>query len=219
LTDMKLHAITRIEPLDDLLSHLITLFESSFPARIRSYYLGGSYSDGTAVGHDSSPNSSDVDLFVIFRGTVASDENATFERLVAECRRDLPIQIDAHAYSEDDLLGQPRKGATQTSFLNALIRVAGVLVYGEDLRTDLPPVPFSQYVLDVIESGVFHLVFLARENVLLIRWCSLSPFHSPTLIPRGSFMAMMSYPHIQRLLVAPVSSSPLPHGLQHSFSP
>lgn len=156
LTDIKSHA-TGVEHLDDLLSHLITLFERSFPARVRSYYLGGSYSDGTAVGRDPSPNSSDVDLFVIFRGRVTEREHATFERLVAECQRNLPLLLDAHAYSEHDLVDQPGTDATQTSFLNALIREASVLVYGEDLRADLPPVPFSQYVLDVIESGLFHL--------------------------------------------------------------
>lgn len=150
----KLHAITGIEYLDTLLVHLITLCEQSFPTRIRSYYLGGSNSDGTAVGHDQSPNSSDVDLFVIFCGTITEDESATFQRLVAQCQLTSPVQIDAHAYSEDDLLRKPRP---QTSFLNALIQGASMLLYGDDMCADLPPIQFSHYVLDVIESGVFHL--------------------------------------------------------------
>jgi len=155
--DADLRASTGIEHLDNLLHGLIRLFERSFPTRIRNYYLGGSFSDGTAVGHGSSPNSSDVDLFVIFRGTVAEAESATFLHIVAQCQITSPIQVDAHAYSEDDLLRQPRKDATQTSFLNALIQEASVLVYGDDMRVDLPAIPFPHYVLDVIESGVFHL--------------------------------------------------------------
>lgn len=154
---VELSTATGIERIDDLLRGLIGLFEVSFPARIRSYYLGGSYSDGTAVGDDRSPNSSDVDLFVIFRGTVKEVEYASFDRLVASCRLTSPIQVDAHAYSEDDLLQRPGKDATQSSFLNALIKVAGVLIYGDDLGVVLPAVPFTRYVLDVIESGVFHL--------------------------------------------------------------
>jgi hypothetical protein len=151
---VKLHATTGIDYLDTLLANLVTHFEQSFPARIRSYYLGGSSSDGTAAGYDQSPNSSDVDLFVIFYGTITEDESATFRRFVAECQRTGSIQIDAHAYSEDDLLRGP---GSQTSFLNVLIREASILLYGDDLRADLPHVQFSHYILDVIASGVFHM--------------------------------------------------------------
>lgn len=73
--DIELRTTTGIESVDNLLLGLIGLFEVSFPSRIRSYYLGGSYSDGTAVGHERSPNSSDVDLFVIFRGTIEEAEH------------------------------------------------------------------------------------------------------------------------------------------------
>lgn len=152
--DTRLHTTTSTEALDTLLEHLITHFEQSFPARIRSYYLGGSSSDGTSAGYDQSPNSSDVDLFVIFRGTITEDESATFRRFVAECQRTGPIQIDAQAYSEDDLLRRP---GPKIGFLNVLIREASLLLYGDDIRADLPPVQFSHYVLDVIASGVFHM--------------------------------------------------------------
>ena len=157
MIDVELCTTTGIERVDNLLLGLIALFELSFPARIRSYYLGGSYSDGTAVGHDRSPNSSDVDLFVIFRGTIEETEHATFEHIVAACRLISPLPLDAHGYSEDDLLQRPGKEAPQSSFLNALIKVAGLLIYGDDMGALLPPVPYSRYVLDVIESAVFHL--------------------------------------------------------------
>jgi hypothetical protein len=137
------------EPIDTLLRELLTQLELAFPTRVRSYYLGGSTSDGTAVGHDRSPNSSDIDLFVIIRGTIA-EEHAHFQNLVAQYQRTSPLQVDAHAYAEDDLLRPPRREATQTSFLSALIQVAGVLLYGEDLRAELPAVSFPRYVLDVI---------------------------------------------------------------------
>src|SRR3954454_14957297 len=97
--DVELRTATGMTHLDDLLRGLISLFEIAFPARIRSYYLVGSYSDGTAVGYDASPNSSDIDLSLIFRGTVKETESETFHRLVTACRRISPIQIDAQAYS------------------------------------------------------------------------------------------------------------------------
>ncbi len=182
--DIELQAATGTERLDDLLRGLIALFENTFPTRIRSYYLGGSYSDGTAVGHNQSPNSSDVDLFVIFRGTITEDEQASFQRLVAECRRDMPIQIDAHAYAEDDLLRKSGRDATQTSFLNALIRVAGVLIYGDDLSSDLPSVPFSRYVLDVIESGIFHIGIPRQREKLA--YPLVTPLAPPLIYPDPS---------------------------------
>ena len=158
-----LYVTTGVAYLDALLENLVTACEHSFPGRIRSYYLGGSSSDGTAVGHDRSSNSSDVDLFVIFNGTMTEDESANFQRLVAECQFTSPVQLDAHAFSEDDVL---QMSNPQVSFLNALIRESSLLLYGNDMHADLPPVQFSHYVLDVIESGVFHLgIPRQRESI------------------------------------------------------
>ncbi|GCE13973.1 hypothetical protein [Tengunoibacter tsumagoiensis] len=204
----KLHASTKSESLDTFLVHLITLFENAFPERICSYYLGGSTSDGTAVGHDRSSNSSDVDLFIIFRGTTTEAEEALFQYLIAECQASSPVQIDAHAYSEDVLLQKLRPDAAQTSFLSALIQVAGVLVYGKDMRADLPPVQFSHYVLDVIESGVFHLsIPRQREG---ITYPLMTPLVFPLTYPdpAGEFygydtiLARPGTPRGTRVLVA-----------------
>lgn len=155
--DIELCSTTRIEYIDDLLRGLVSLFEMSFPGRIRSYYLSGSYSGGTAVGHDRSPNSSDVDLLVIFRGKIEEAEETVFHRLLSAAQLISPVPLDANAYSEDDLLQQPRKGALQTTFNITRIKIASLFIYGEDIRPVLPEVLFSRYVLDVIESGVFHL--------------------------------------------------------------
>lgn len=206
--ETKLHATTGIVYLDALLESLVTACEQFFPGRIRSYYLGGSNSDGTAVGHGRSSNSSDVDLFVIFYSTITEDESATFQHLVAECQLTSPIQLDTHTYSEDDLLRKPGSDTTQTSFLNALIRVAGVLIYGDDICADLPPVQFSHFVLDVIESGVFHLgIPRQREG---IAYPLVTPLVFPLTYPdpAGEFygydtvLARSSAPRGTRVLVA-----------------
>lgn len=68
-----------------------------------------------------------------------------------------PIQVDAHAYAGEALLQQSATDTSQMSFLNALIKTSSRLLYGEDIRAALPDVPFSRYVLDVIESGLFHV--------------------------------------------------------------
>jgi len=162
----KRHARASLKDLNAFLHDLVQRFERSFPQRIRSFYLGGSYSDGTAVGHISSLGASDLDLFVIFRGTLSEDESVTFERLVAECQGSSPVQVDAHAFCESDLVRPLRQDAAQASFVNILIREASLLVAGEDMRAELAPVSFVRYVLDVIESGVFHLgIARQRESI------------------------------------------------------
>lgn len=165
--DIELCTTTGLKSLDDLLHGLVLLFELSFPARIQSYYLGGSYSDGTAVGADGSPNSSDIDLFVIFRGSMSATESTTFQQLVTACRLISPIQIDAHAYYEDDLLQPSATNATQTSFTNMLLKISSKLIYGEDICARLPEVSFPCYVLDVIESGLFYLAIPRQQETLI----------------------------------------------------
>ena len=177
--DIELCSTTGIEQIDDLLRGLISLFEMSFPGRIHSYYLSGSYSDGTAVGHDRSPNSSDVDLLIIFRDKIEEPEEAVFHRLLSAARLISPVPLDANAYSEDDLLQPPQKGASQTTFNNIRIKIASLFIYGEDLRQVLPEVPFSRYILDVIESGVFHLG-IPRQSKNLIY-----PLDVPLVYPLG----------------------------------
>lgn len=152
-----LRATTGLESLDDLFRGLIGLFEVSFPGHIQSYYLGGSYSDRTAVGRDRSPNASDIDLFIIFHDPLDDAEQAIFNALVEACRLISSIQIDAHAYAREALMQQSASDTSQMSFLNGLIKASGLLLYGKDIRAALPDVPFQRHVLDVIESGLFHL--------------------------------------------------------------
>ena len=130
---IKLMASTNIRSVDELLQDFIERCDVAFPTRIRSYYLGGSYSDGTGINNGASLNSSDADVFVIFREIVTEDESAMFQQIVTESRRISPISLDAHAYSEQDLLGTPGSEATQLSFLDALIKHSSILVYGEDI--------------------------------------------------------------------------------------
>ena len=168
-----LRTTTGLQSLDDLFQGLISLFELSFPGRIQSYYLGGSYSDGTAVGDDRSPNASDIDLFVIFRESVDETEQSTFNVLVDACRLISRIHVDAHPYALEALVQQASSDTSQLGFLNGLIKASSQLLYGEDIRLVLPDVPFPRYVLDVIESGLFHVGILRQRGQLSYPWPEL----------------------------------------------
>ncbi len=163
----------------DVLREVVDSIEAAFPGRVRALYVGGSYSDGTAVAGGRSPNASDVDLYVVFRGTVTEAEAAGFGRLMAECQPLSAAMLDAQVYAEDDLLRPIGREPAQMAFLNALITHGAVLAYGEDLRAELPEVPFARYVLDVIESGVFHMGIPRQTEALDY------PLMTPLVAPVG----------------------------------
>jgi hypothetical protein len=193
---------------DDTLLALIELLDVSLPGRIRACYLGGSYSDGSAVGQDRSPNSSDLDIYAVFQGTMSADELATFQRVLAACRLLSPVALDAQACSEDDLLRLPRPASKQSSFLNALIRSAGEPFFGDDVRAELPEVPSSRFILDVLESGIYHLGIPRQRSVL--SYPLPSPLEPPLTYPDwdGGFYgydvvpARPDAPHGTHMLVA-----------------
>lgn len=205
---IELATTTGVERLDTLMQGLVALFEAAFPGRIRSYYLGGSIGDGTAVAHSSSINSSDLDLYVIFRGGIGENEGKFFQELVAASRLISGIQIDASAHAEDDLLGTPDPDSNQASFMNVLLRIAGQLVYGDDIRTLLPEAAFSRYILDVMESGIYHIGIPRQRGKLTF------PLETPLTYPLdypdpdGEFFgyevvpARPDAPHGTRVLVA-----------------
>ena len=46
---------------DAILQNIVGIYERAFPNRIRSYYVVGSYADGTAV------STSDIDACIVFK--------------------------------------------------------------------------------------------------------------------------------------------------------
>jgi hypothetical protein len=148
--DVALRTQTGIEQIDHILQGLVRLFELSFPTRVRGYYLSGSYSDGSAIGGGSLLHASDIDLFVVFKDSLATGESTTFHQVVNACRLISPVPLDVHAFSEDEL-------RQQTNQLSVLIKLASVPIYGDDIRDALPLIPFSYYVLNLIDYGVFNM--------------------------------------------------------------
>jgi tRNA nucleotidyltransferase (CCA-adding enzyme) len=67
--------------IDRIMQGVIGIFETAFPGRIRSYYLDGSYTDGTAI-----PHASDIDGYIIFRHDFLDDvEREKAQHLVTQC--------------------------------------------------------------------------------------------------------------------------------------
>src|SRR4051812_27894067 len=95
---------TGILKIDNIIKGFIGLCELTFPGRITSYYLGGSYSDGNAIDTGPTNNSSDLDLFAIFKDEIKPEEEGKFGELVLCCRQFGTIGLDAHPSDEKQLL-------------------------------------------------------------------------------------------------------------------
>ncbi len=137
---------------DSILNEVIAAFEAAVPGQVRSYYLLGSYADGSAV-----PLLSDIDLLVFLRGD-GSAAQADAARQVAElCAARSPVRLDVTLRREDEL-------SKLHAVLQRSLKSGSRLLHGEDLRPELPEIalePFRWAVWD----GALHFVLQILRGV------------------------------------------------------
>lgn len=110
------------ERVDNILRGLITLYEMVFPERIRGYYLFGSYSDASAGAI------SDIDMSIFFKNRFVDEaEEQKAYTLRDACALLSPIRLDVSPLSEE-----------QVQIEDVRLKLASVLLYGEDIRDKLP---------------------------------------------------------------------------------
>jgi predicted nucleotidyltransferase len=132
------------QPIDNIIRGLIGIFEAAFPERIRAYYLAGSYADGSAVP------SSDIDIRVVFKGGFHGEEEvARVRRVRDDCRLLSPVDIDLPPLSEERLLHDADWAHETIS-----IKLAGVPLYGEDIRASLQLPSFEQYTRNITAAPI-----------------------------------------------------------------
>jgi hypothetical protein len=141
--------------MDNIALEVIDAFETAFPGRIASYYVVGSYAYGDAVAL------SDIDLRVIFEGGFQGDHEV--ERLLQvrqECRLNSSVQIDlpplseARLYSDENWLHEA-----------LAIKASGVLLYGRDLRDNLPVPDLDSYLRNYTQAPVMFMGNLRRQTI------------------------------------------------------
>ena len=145
MASIELFHSTGIAHVDALLVGFIDLCESTFPERIRSYFLLGSYSDGSAV------EDSDIDMGVLFKGSFQEGERDYFKQFLRDCNSMSPIRLDATALEE-------------ASYTEATPGVKAALVlYGEHVLEDIPQMPLER-TLPFTIFGAFHHPWLLRRK-------------------------------------------------------
>lgn len=135
---MKLTYLTHDSRLDGRLAALVDVLEMIFPERIRAYYLSGSVLSGTMVGQ------SDIDVIAVFKGAFADGEAERVRQVRRWLTELSDVRYDIVPRCETDLM---RAGATG-------LKLATALLYGEDVREQVPLEPLEVFLHDVVAGFV-----------------------------------------------------------------
>ena len=140
--EITLIAATGNAHVDALLREIVTYFEAAFPERVRGYYVIGSYGDASSV------STSDLDLDIVFKRRFESDDECEHARdLCATLQAQTAIELDLDIGDEEGL----RAG------LSPNLKLAGLCVYGEDIRDQYPLLPLVAWTRDRMHSSYYRL--------------------------------------------------------------
>jgi hypothetical protein len=136
---------------DTTLRAVIATFAEAFPSRMRACYTLGSYADASAI------DASDLDLTVVFAGTLSDEERLRAERLAAVCAHKSVVELDIELVDEEALA----RGARPNFVLGS------ALVYGDDIRQRTPLISLAAWTRDRMHSSWWRVARLfARPAVI-----------------------------------------------------
>jgi predicted nucleotidyltransferase len=121
---------TGVSEVDNILRGTIGILETTFPDRIRAYYLHGSFADGSGI------ETSDIDLFLVSKGKFTPAEREKIQRIMHFSSLLSPFMVEMIALNEDTLLQDG----------HFRIKSASKLLWGEDLRESIPEQTLDQYL-------------------------------------------------------------------------
>ena len=118
MDDLLLIHSTGDERIDRFLQGLVGIYMQTFPGRIRSFYLTGSYADGSSI------SLSDIDLSIVFAGTISDQEAERARALEQFCEQLGSLRLNLSFSGEASLSDVER----------VLVKRGGMLIYGKDIR-------------------------------------------------------------------------------------
>ena len=142
---INLQNTTHNKQTDLMLQNIISMLETAFPARIRSFYIEGSYANSSDVG------SSDIDLVVIFRNQfVDAQEQESATHLALQFARDNVIELDLEIVDERKL----------ADGVCPALKLGSLLLYGENIRGQFSLIPLEVWTRDRMHSSYWRTVKL-----------------------------------------------------------
>ncbi|NWJ46726.1 MAG: hypothetical protein HXX08_12675 [Chloroflexi bacterium] len=143
MIEIELASTTGNRRIDNILGGVVGLLEIVFPGRILSYYLTGSYADGSQV------ETSDLDIELIFKGVLTSQER--------DLVRDISMQLSLLAQIFIDV--HPQGESTLQEKVNYFIKLGGHFIYGEDIRDTIPEISTEKYVHWAAHTPISRMLF------------------------------------------------------------
>lgn len=143
---------TRNQQVDAILRGTIGLLEILLPGRVRACYLHGSFIDGTGI------ETSDIDLFLVARATFSKQEREKIQALMHNCALFSPLMVEIIALDEASVL---RDGHFR-------IQAASQLLWGDDLRAEMPAQTLEQYVRMYARFPFVYIAPMLRQTERLV---------------------------------------------------
>ncbi|MEM9954881.1 MAG: hypothetical protein AAF846_24960 [Chloroflexota bacterium] len=119
--------------IDNIIQAVIGIYEATFPEQIQGYYLIGSYGDDSAI------RGSDVDMMIIFKGTMTESEKDRCDTLKTSCRVLTPVHLDLPVIAEADF----------HQVDTVALKLSSKFVYGEDTRESIPLPSMETYLYQI----------------------------------------------------------------------
>ena len=129
---------TGISRIDGIICGSIGILETLFPNRIRAYYLVGSYADG---GYTSN---SDIDVVPLFKGVMKDGEEVIYRQAVEYMDKLSSVHLGFGLRNENESFREGGVG----------IKIGSVLLYGEDVRDQIPLTPLEKYCQSLISTSI-----------------------------------------------------------------
>jgi len=139
---------TGIQQIDAILYGTIGILETAVPGRIKSYYLHGSFADGTGNAN------SDIDLFIVAHGTFTAEERSKIQQLALSASKFSAFFIEIIALNENIILQQG----------HYRVKAASQLIWGEDIRPQLPEQSLEQYLQFYAHFPFTYLASMLRNS-------------------------------------------------------
>lgn len=143
-----LYASTGNLQVDNILRGTIVILETLLPGRIRSCYLHGSFADNTGI------ETSDIDLFLVPKGSFSSEEREKIQRLMQASALISPYMAEMIPVDETMLLEQG----------HFRIKAASRLLWGDDLQARIPEQTLDQYLRMYARFPFIYIVQMLRNH-------------------------------------------------------
>jgi hypothetical protein len=130
-----------------VLANLVTRYQSAFGGRSMSFYLIGSYADGSAN------DLSDIDLVAVCHGWVPGEADRAIQEGIHRAVGS-PVRIDVGLIADEGLAA---------SAVGVNVKLAGVLLAGDDIRAGIALPKLEVYQRNTAEAAR-HFMFTVLRN-------------------------------------------------------